>query len=70
MQTAPVERRRLSEQVAEQLETLMAAGDLMPGDALPPEKELIARFGVSRPTIREALLSLQQKGLEIGRAHV
>lgn len=59
----PLDRRRLSEQVCEQLEDMIARGQLVPGDVMPPEKELVSRFEVSRLTIREALLALQQKGL-------
>lgn len=38
-------------------------GSLVPGDRLPSESELIARFGVSRITVRQALSSLQSDGL-------
>ena len=58
-----VSRQRLYEQVASQIETMIRNGELVAGDPLPAERELLERFGVGRVTIREALLSLQQKGL-------
>ncbi|MBI3976970.1 MAG: FadR family transcriptional regulator [Chloroflexi bacterium] len=59
----PVKRRKLHEQIAESLHALIAEGRLKPGDALPPERDLAARFGVSRVTVREALRDLQLWGL-------
>jgi GntR family transcriptional repressor for pyruvate dehydrogenase complex len=59
----PVKRSKLHEQVAESLRALIADGQLRPGDALPPERDLAARFGVSRVTVREALRFLQILGL-------
>ena len=58
-----LERKKLFEQVAEHLEAQILAGGLRPGDRLPPERDLQARFGVGRPAIREALISLQKSGL-------
>ncbi len=58
-----VSRQRLYEQVAAQIEMMIRNGELVAGDPLPAERELLERFGVGRVTIREALLSLQQKGL-------
>lgn len=40
----------------------IARGDYAPGDQLPPDRELAARAGVSRPTAREALLALELVG--------
>lgn len=54
---------RLYEQIAEQLETLIVEGQLTPGDRLPAERELCEQFEVSRTVIREAVKSLQEKGL-------
>jgi GntR family transcriptional regulator, transcriptional repressor for pyruvate dehydrogenase complex len=54
---------RLYEQVVEQLETLIVEGHLIPGDRLPAERELCDQFEVSRTVIREAVKSLQEKGL-------
>ena len=58
-----IERKKLFEHVASHLEAQILAGKLRPGDQLPPERDLQARFGVGRPAIREALISLQKAGL-------
>jgi GntR family transcriptional repressor for pyruvate dehydrogenase complex len=60
--TAP-RRRRLSDSIAEQVEQLIVEGTLAPGHALPGERLLAQRFGVSRPSLREALLLLEARGL-------
>lgn len=60
----PVERApRASESVAAQIRRLIATGQLNDGDLLPPEGQLLARFGVSRPTLREALRILESEQL-------
>jgi DNA-binding FadR family transcriptional regulator len=51
------------EQVAEQLRTRVVAGTLPPGSRLPNEAVLAREFGVSRPTVREALRSLAAQDL-------
>lgn len=58
-----IERKKLFEQVAEHLEAQIIAGELRPGDLLPPERDLQTSFGVGRPAIREALITLQKAGL-------
>lgn len=57
-----IERKTLSEQVAEQLERGIREGVYQTGDQLPPERELMEQFGVGRPAIREALFYLQKLG--------
>ena len=57
------EGQTLTEQVAETLREAIASGDLNPGDRVPGENKLIARFGVNRYTAREALKHLIQEGL-------
>ena len=49
--------------MADKLEALIAADEFGVGSQLPSEKELMARFGVGRPSVREALFLLQQQGL-------
>jgi GntR family transcriptional regulator len=54
--------------VEEVLASEIGRGDLKPGDRLPSEDELLARFGVSRITVRRAIQNLIQRGiLEIRR---
>jgi GntR family transcriptional regulator len=50
-------------QIEERVAEAVTAGDLRPGDRLPPERELAERFGVSRMTLRQALESLSKRGL-------
>lgn len=59
----PVERKKLSETVEEELELMIRQGEIAEGDALPSERELMAAFGVGRPSIRDALSALSRKGL-------
>lgn len=58
-----IQRKRLAEQVAEQLEDDIRVGVYQPGDSLPSEKKIMDLFGVGRPSVREALFSLQKMGL-------
>ena len=58
-------------QIVEQIEHAIAEGRLAPGDRLPPERELAAEHGVSRMTVRQALQTLEARGLlrrTIGRS--
>ncbi len=58
-----IDRRKLFEQVASHLQAWILSGELKPGDRLPTERELQAQFGVGRPAVREALITLQRLGL-------
>ncbi len=59
----PIERRKLSDQVEEQLLAQLKSGDLNPGDVMPSERELMSLFGVGRPAVREAMQNLERMGL-------
>lgn len=54
---------KLADTIAEHLEQLIVEGSLRPGEKLVPERELAVRFNVSRPSLREALEKLEQRGL-------
>jgi DNA-binding FadR family transcriptional regulator len=58
-----VETKRLYRQIADQLRGLIAAGEWPLGSRLPPERDLAAQLGVSRPSVREALIALEVEGL-------
>ena len=57
-----VENRRLYRQIADQIAVLVERGEYKPGERLPPERELAAQLGVSRPSVREALIALEVEG--------
>lgn len=59
----PVQRSRLYEQLVERLLALIHELELGPGDRLPPERELAADLGVSRASVRQALVVLEVQGL-------
>jgi len=63
-----VEQEKLSQGVMRQIEGLILRGILRPGERLPSERELSDRMGVSRPSLREALADLQERGLLTSRA--
>ncbi|MCU0226811.1 MAG: transcriptional regulator NanR [Bryobacterales bacterium] len=60
---SPVARRKLGDQILEQLLHMIESGTVKPGDPLPSERELMSTFGVGRPAVREALQALQSRGL-------
>ncbi|MES2634379.1 MAG: FadR/GntR family transcriptional regulator [Pseudomonadota bacterium] len=57
-----VEPQRLYRQIAEQLRALMKSGEFEPGSRLPAERDLAKQLGVSRPSVREALIALEVEG--------
>jgi len=59
----PIVRRKLSDEVFARLKRMITSGDLGPGDEMPSERELMERFGVGRPAIREAMQALAGMGL-------
>jgi GntR family transcriptional regulator, transcriptional repressor for pyruvate dehydrogenase complex len=57
-----IEPRRLYLQIADQIRSMITLGEFPPGSRLPAERELAKRFGVSRPSMREALIALEVEG--------
>jgi len=55
--------RRAHEFVAHELLVLILSGRFRAGDRLPPERQLASEFGVSRPTVRQAVAVLAAHGL-------
>jgi DNA-binding FadR family transcriptional regulator len=63
LQSSPIRRAKLYELVTQKLEQMIRRGELKPGDKLPSERDIMVAFNIGRPAVREALLSLQNKGL-------
>jgi DNA-binding FadR family transcriptional regulator len=57
-----IEPRRLYRRIADQLRLLIDQGEFPVGSRLPAERELASQLGVSRPTVREALIALEVEG--------
>jgi len=62
MKIKAIRQERLYVKVAEQLASHIDNGDIGPGERLPSERDLAEQFGVSRPTIREAMIALEIAG--------
>lgn len=62
-----VRPEKLSQTVIRQIELLILRGILRPGERLPSERELSERMDVSRPSLREAVSDLQDRGLLVAR---
>jgi DNA-binding FadR family transcriptional regulator len=63
MRLQAVEPRRLYRQIADQIRSLIGKGEVAPGARLPAERDLARQLGVSRPSLREALIALEVEGL-------
>jgi GntR family transcriptional repressor for pyruvate dehydrogenase complex len=61
--SATSEKQSLGQQVVSRVLELVRTGNLRPGDRLPPERELIEIFRISRPSLREALRALSILGV-------
>lgn len=57
-----IEPQRLYRQISEQLRKLILAGEFPAGSRLPSERDLAIQLGVSRPSLREALIALEVQG--------
>jgi DNA-binding FadR family transcriptional regulator len=58
-----IETKRLYQQVADQIAELIGEGEWQAGDRLPAEREMARKLGVSRPTVREAMIALELLGM-------
>ncbi len=58
-----LERRSISEQVANRILSMIKSGNLKSGDRLPTEAQMGIAFGISRPPLREALKALTLMGV-------
>jgi GntR family hexuronate regulon transcriptional repressor len=63
MSSATQDTQKLYQQIARTLAAAIEDGRYAPGDRLPSERELADDFGVSRPTIRDAMIALEFQGL-------
>ena len=63
-----IRSEKLAQAVVRQIELLILRGILRPGDRLPGERELAAKMGVSRPSLRQAIADLQTRGLLTSKA--
>lgn len=54
---------KLTEEIVEQIRSMIIEGKLRPGEQLPPERALAVLLGVGRSSLREALNSLETLGL-------
>jgi GntR family transcriptional regulator, hexuronate regulon transcriptional repressor len=61
--STPVDTRKLYRQVADAIMSAIKSGDHKPGARLPSERDLAASYKVSRPTVREAMIVLEIRGL-------
>ena len=59
---------KLSNSVVRQIEQLILRGILRPGERLPSERDLAEKMDVSRPSLREAIADLAERGLLVSRA--
>lgn len=63
MTIRPADTRKLYQQVASAIASAITAGRYPVGSRLPSERDLAEEFGVSRPTVREAMIALEIRGL-------
>lgn len=62
-----IEPQRLYESLAATIKEAIRSGEYEPGDKLPPERELLDTFKVSRPTLREAFRMLESENIIFSR---
>lgn len=63
MNLKPIQKKRVYQEIIEQIQMLIKKGDLKPGDKLPSERELAQSLSVSRSAVREAVSVLESAGV-------
>jgi len=58
----PIRPKKISEEIVEQIKALISRGELKPGERIPSERDLATMLGVSRPSVREAIMVLEAMG--------
>jgi len=58
----PIKPKKISEEIVGQIKKLITTGDLKPGERIPSERDLATALGVSRPSVREAIMILDAMG--------
>jgi len=59
----PIRPKKLSEEIVEQIQARISDGHLKPGERIPSERNLASLLGVSRPSVREAMVMLETMGM-------
>jgi GntR family transcriptional repressor for pyruvate dehydrogenase complex len=59
----PIRPKKISEEIVEQIKNLISQGELKPGERIPSERDMANLLGVSRPSVREAIMVLEAMGL-------
>jgi len=60
---SPLARVNLREQLTERLEQMILTGEIPPGSTLPSEREMVEQWSVSRSVVRDAIRTIESKGL-------
>lgn len=68
MEKTPIRQKTVVEQVMREIQDLIASGKYKINEKIPGENELAAKFGVSRPTIREAIKIFSYLGILISHS--
>jgi GntR family transcriptional repressor for pyruvate dehydrogenase complex len=59
----PIRPKKISEEIVDQIKNLISIGELKPGERIPSERDMANLLGVSRPSVREAIMVLEAMGL-------
>lgn len=59
----PIRPKKISEEIVGQIKELISKGELRPGERIPSERDMANLLGVSRPSVREAIMVLEAMGL-------